>query len=238
MAKQHQPMPRPCGAHVGAGSGSDQVARHGSRLDRQEGGAAKILDWLSDDSKASAVLDVAQRAQRVQRLRLATQIRSNLFGVVYVLDADCGASSRRREGLVRRAGQTQERGNLLFVVEHDPRSDAPRRLDRRCRSGSRRRWRPHPLQRASCRPGRDRHLSYCPISFRAGRRAAADASLAARLARTRRDFEKQPRGSRRTDPARHPDSRDRCVWVRQVQLRESGVGGACLQTLSPDISPL
>jgi excinuclease ABC subunit A len=73
----------------------------------------------------------------LQRLRLATQVRSNLFGVVYVLDepsaglhpADtercwrASTGSRPRELAVRRRART--------------RRDPPRRLARRCRAGGR-----------------------------------------------------------------------------------------------------
>ena len=57
----------------------------------------------------------------LQRLRLATQVRSNLFGVVYVLDepsaglhpADTGALLRRT------CTGSKSAGNSLFVVEHE-----------------------------------------------------------------------------------------------------------------------
>lgn len=56
----------------------------------------------------------------LQRLRLATQIRSNLFGVVYVLDEpSAGLHPADTEALIRALNQLKEAGNSLFVVEHD-----------------------------------------------------------------------------------------------------------------------
>ncbi len=56
----------------------------------------------------------------LQRLRLATQIRSNLFGVVYVLDEpSAGLHPDDGEALFDALDQLQKAGNSLFVVEHD-----------------------------------------------------------------------------------------------------------------------
>jgi excinuclease ABC subunit A len=56
----------------------------------------------------------------LQRLRLATQIRSNLFGVVYVLDEpSAGLHPADTEALLAAFDQLQSAGNSLFVVEHD-----------------------------------------------------------------------------------------------------------------------
>jgi excinuclease ABC subunit A len=56
----------------------------------------------------------------LQRLRLATQIRSNLFGVVYVLDEpSAGLHPSDTEALLRALEQLKQGGNSLFVVEHD-----------------------------------------------------------------------------------------------------------------------
>ncbi len=55
-----------------------------------------------------------------QRLRLATQVRSNLFGVVYVLDEpSAGLHPADTEALLKALGQLKSSGNSLFVVEHD-----------------------------------------------------------------------------------------------------------------------
>jgi excinuclease ABC subunit A len=56
----------------------------------------------------------------LQRLRLATQVRSNLFGVVYVLDEpSAGLHPADTEALLRALDKLKASGNSLFVVEHD-----------------------------------------------------------------------------------------------------------------------
>ena len=56
----------------------------------------------------------------LQRLRLATQVRSNLFGVVYVLDEpSAGLHPADTESLLVALERLKEGGNSLFVVEHD-----------------------------------------------------------------------------------------------------------------------
>ena len=67
-------------------------------------------------------------AGELQRLRLATQIRSNLFGVVYVLDEPtAGLHPADSEALLQALDQLKASGNSLFVVEHD--LDMMRRAD-------------------------------------------------------------------------------------------------------------
>ncbi len=64
----------------------------------------------------------------LQRLRLATQVRSNLFGVVYVLDEpSAGLHPADTEALLAALDQLKAGGNSLFVVEHD--LDVIRRAD-------------------------------------------------------------------------------------------------------------
>jgi excinuclease ABC subunit A len=56
----------------------------------------------------------------LQRLRLATQVRSNLFGVVYVLDEpSAGLHPADTEALLRAFEALKSSGNSLFVVEHE-----------------------------------------------------------------------------------------------------------------------
>jgi excinuclease ABC subunit A len=56
----------------------------------------------------------------LQRLRLATQVRSNLFGVVYVLDEpSAGLHPADTEALLRALDRLKAAGNSLFVVEHE-----------------------------------------------------------------------------------------------------------------------
>jgi excinuclease ABC subunit A len=64
----------------------------------------------------------------LQRLRLATQVRSNLFGVVYVLDEpSAGLHPADTEALLVALDRLKASGNSLFVVEHE--LDVIRRAD-------------------------------------------------------------------------------------------------------------
>ena len=56
----------------------------------------------------------------LQRLRLATQIASHLFGVIYVLDEpSAGLHPADGEALLAALQQLKNAGNSLFIVEHD-----------------------------------------------------------------------------------------------------------------------
>ncbi len=56
----------------------------------------------------------------LQRLRLATQVRSNLFGVVYVLDEpSAGLHPADTQALLRALDRLKAAGNSLFIVEHE-----------------------------------------------------------------------------------------------------------------------
>lgn len=81
------------------------------------------LGYLSMD-RAAPTLSPGE----LQRLRLATQIRSNLFGVVYVLDEPtAGLHPADSEALHRSLDDLKRAGNTIFVVEHD--LDMMRRAD-------------------------------------------------------------------------------------------------------------
>jgi excinuclease ABC subunit A len=59
-------------------------------------------------------------AGELQRLRLATQVVSNLFGVLYVMDEpSAGLHPADTEALLRALVRLKEVGNSLFVVEHE-----------------------------------------------------------------------------------------------------------------------
>lgn len=70
-------------------------------------------------------LDLARSSTSVssgelQRLRVATAVRSGLFGVVYVLDEpSAGLHPRDTEALLRALRGLVEAGNSVLVVEHD-----------------------------------------------------------------------------------------------------------------------
>ena len=56
----------------------------------------------------------------LQRLRLATQVRSGLFGVVYVLDEpSAGLHPADTQALLHALDRLKASGNSLFVVEHE-----------------------------------------------------------------------------------------------------------------------
>ncbi|WP_131740902.1 ATP-binding cassette domain-containing protein [Actinomadura roseirufa] len=59
-------------------------------------------------------------AGELQRLRLATQLRSGLFGVVYVLDEpSAGLHPADTEALMGVLRRLREAGNSVFLIEHD-----------------------------------------------------------------------------------------------------------------------
>jgi excinuclease ABC subunit A len=73
------------------------------------------LGYLSIDRSTPSL-----SAGELQRLRLATQMRSHLFGVVYVLDEpSAGLHPADGEALLRALQRLKQSGNSVFVVEHD-----------------------------------------------------------------------------------------------------------------------
>jgi excinuclease ABC subunit A len=93
---------------VGQGIVADLVARIGLLADLGLGylGLARTTPTLSPGE--------------LQRLRLATQLRSGLFGVVYVLDEpSAGLHPADTEQLLGVLDQLIAAGNSLFVIEHD-----------------------------------------------------------------------------------------------------------------------
>lgn len=81
------------------------------------------LGYLSLDRTAPTL-----SSGELQRLRLATQLRSGLFGVVYVLDEpSAGLHPADTESLLEVLGRLKEAGNTVFVVEHQ--MDVVRRAD-------------------------------------------------------------------------------------------------------------
>ncbi|MET9960762.1 excinuclease ABC subunit UvrA [Streptomyces sp. NPDC006326] len=73
------------------------------------------LGYLSLDRGAPTL-----SAGELQRLRLATQLRSGLFGVVYVLDEpSAGLHPADTEALLTVLDRLKAAGNTVFVVEHD-----------------------------------------------------------------------------------------------------------------------
>jgi excinuclease ABC subunit A len=81
------------------------------------------LGYLSIDRRSTTL-----SPGEAQRLRIATELRSGLFGVVYVLDEpSAGLHPADSEPLLDVLDRLKASGNSLFVVEHD--MDVVRRAD-------------------------------------------------------------------------------------------------------------
>ncbi|MFQ6015082.1 MAG: excinuclease ABC subunit UvrA, partial [Anaerolineae bacterium] len=73
------------------------------------------LDYLTLDREASTLA-----GGEAQRIRLATQIGSQLMGVLYILDEpSIGLHQRDNARLIRTLMRMRDLGNTLLVVEHD-----------------------------------------------------------------------------------------------------------------------
>ncbi|MFD9286803.1 ABC transporter [Streptomyces sp. NPDC060030] len=98
-----------------AGGGSDTArVLTADLLARIEPVTELGLGYLSLDRTAPTL-----SSGELQRLRLATQLRSGLFGVVYVLDEpSAGLHPADTESLLGVLGGLKEAGNSVFVVEH------------------------------------------------------------------------------------------------------------------------
>lgn len=110
---------------AGAGAGGEETARvlTGDLLARIGTVTELGLGYLSVDRTAPTL-----SSGELQRLRLATQLRSGLFGVVYVLDEpSAGLHPADTESLLAVLGRLKEAGNSVFVVEHQ--MDVVRRAD-------------------------------------------------------------------------------------------------------------
>ena len=105
-----------------------------SKLEAEHPEKAMVMQRIADDlvARLAVLLDLGlsyltlERSTptlspgELQRLRLATQVRSNLFGVVYVLDEpSAGLHPADTEALLRALDRLKASGNSLFVVEHD-----------------------------------------------------------------------------------------------------------------------
>ncbi|MEU5165785.1 excinuclease ABC subunit UvrA [Streptomyces mutomycini] len=98
-----------------AGGGSDTArVLTADLLARIEPVTELGLGYLSLDRTAPTL-----SSGELQRLRLATQLRSGLFGVVYVLDEpSAGLHPADTESLLGVLGRLRQAGNSVFVVEH------------------------------------------------------------------------------------------------------------------------
>ncbi|MEO7086834.1 MAG: excinuclease ABC subunit UvrA, partial [Gemmatimonadaceae bacterium] len=111
-------------------------------LEQQHDGRSIVAQRIAEDllSRMSVMLDLGlgylsldrstptRSPGELQRLRLATQVKSNLFGVVYVLDEpSAGLHPADTGALLEALEKLKASGNSLFVVEHD--LDVVRRAD-------------------------------------------------------------------------------------------------------------
>jgi excinuclease ABC subunit A len=121
-----------------AHAGSTDVRRTSDLSEEKRIAAARIAQDLTRRIAALQALGLGYlsldrttptlSAGELQRLRLATQIRSQLFGVVYVLDEPtAGLHPADADALHESLDQLKAAGNTLFVVEHD--LDMLRRAD-------------------------------------------------------------------------------------------------------------
>ncbi len=171
----------------------------------------------------------------MQRLRIATQLRSGLFGVIYVLDEpSAGLHPADAEPLLAVLDQLKSSGNSVFVVEHN--MDVVRRAD----------WLVDVGPRAG--EGGGEVLYSGPVAGLAGVDASVtrpylfpdDRDTATAAARRRRRFRgrgppgggrlagaarhqpPQPAEPRRQLPARRPDRRHRRLRLGQVDPGQPG----------------
>jgi len=115
-------------------SAADGTAAHVRALAKEHAERAIVAERIAEDlvARMNVMLDLGlgylslERSTptlspgELQRLRLATQVRSNLFGVVYVLDEpSAGLHPADTESLLTALQQLKASGNSLFVVEHE-----------------------------------------------------------------------------------------------------------------------
>ncbi len=163
----------------------------------------------------------------LQRLRLGTQVHSNLFGVVYVLDEpSAGLHPKDTESLLRALDRLKAQGNSIFVVEHE--LDVMRHADWIVDVG------PDAGQHGGeviysgpveglreVKESRTR-----PLPVRRDPPAAPGAARAEGLAPARGHHPEQPARPRRRLPARRAHDGDRRLGVGEVEPGEPGAGGA------------
>src|SRR5699024_4669285 len=119
-------LPEAAAATPGAGSGeSTEVS---VRLSADLVARIDVLLGLGLGYLSLARPSTTLSPGETQRLRIATQLRSGLFGVVYVLDEPSAGLHPADAGpLLDVLDQLKASGNSLFVVEHD--MDFVRRAD-------------------------------------------------------------------------------------------------------------
>lgn len=119
--------PAAAGRSVGSKESAEKVIA-AERIARDVLSRVETLQSLGLGYLALERTTTTLSAGELQRLRLATQIRSNLFGVVYVLDEpSAGLHPADNAALFAALDALKAAGNSVFVVEHD--LDIMRRAD-------------------------------------------------------------------------------------------------------------
>lgn len=114
IAESVQPLP------PSAALDSDQPTEVARTLVRDLLGRLEVLIELGLGYLAMDRTTPTLSAGELQRLRLASQLRGGLFGVLYVLDEpSAGLHPADAAPLVQVLNRLKESGNSLFVVEHD-----------------------------------------------------------------------------------------------------------------------
>ena len=109
---------RPTAAHLSTLSGERSEVAVQIACDLRE--RISVLDELGLGYLELDRTTTALSPGEMQRLRLATQLRSGLFGVVYVLDEpSAGLHPADAEPLLDVLDRLRAAGNSVFVVEHD-----------------------------------------------------------------------------------------------------------------------
>lgn len=138
----------------------------------------------------------------MQRLRIATQLRSGLFGVIYVLDEpSAGLHPADAEPLLEVLEQLKSSGNSVFVVEHN--MDVVRRAD----------WLVDVGPRAG--EGGGEVLYSGPVEGLAG----VEASV------TRPFLFDAPHPSAPSSPSRRDEPREPAGWVELEDVRQHNLQG-------------
>jgi len=102
------------------GTAADEKRIVGQRIARDIVSRVEMLDALGLGYLALERTTPTLSAGELQRLRLATQIHSHLFGVVYVLDEpSAGLHPADNAALLVALDRLKRAGNTVFVVEHD-----------------------------------------------------------------------------------------------------------------------
>ena len=168
--------------------------------------------------RASATLSGGE----AQRLRLATQIGSQLVGVLYILDEpSIGLHQRDNDKLITTLERLRDLGNTVLVVEHD--EQMMRSADSRRRHGAGR----GRARRARDRRGQGRghraepEVDHGPVPLgQADDRSAGAPHRRPRLVLRARGEHAQPEGDRRRVSGREVHLRHGRVGIGQVDARE------------------